>query len=250
MIALCCSEQVCFLVSVKLHLLCSIWQRSCCCCLIYTLHWRACTHQPALQESRSCSGQWPGSTAAHRCSSRSRVCPRSGRSCSWPGPRTRSRLWSSGASAQREHLPGRLVSLTYDCRQHTLLLVAVGDERLVAVAKEGALGVDAVAVGAQRLVVAFVHIWGSRKKLDCKKINDNICNILKTNFEFWGFFVFFGGHFRTHQCTPAGCCRSRSPFRSSTRNRAACSRSDLSCRFPQRTENTRQCLQTRKEQCA
>lgn len=66
--------------------------------------------------------------------------------------------------------------------------------------------------------------------------------------------VFLGGfggegRFRTHQCTPAGCCRSRSPFRSSIHNRAACSHSDLSCRSPQRTENTRQCLQTRKEQC-
>lgn len=86
------------------------------------------------------------------------MCPRSGRSCSWPGPRTRSRLWSSGASVPREHLPGRLLSLTYYCCQHTLLLVAVGDERLVAVAKEGPFGVDAVAVGAQRLIVAFVHI--------------------------------------------------------------------------------------------
>lgn len=56
------------------------------------------------------------------------------------------------------HVLGQLVSLTCHCRQHTLLLVAVGDPRLVTVAKEGSFGVDAMAVGAQRLVVAFVHI--------------------------------------------------------------------------------------------
>lgn len=62
---------------------------------------RVSTHQPALRESRSCSGQWPGSRAACRCSSRSRACPRSGRSCSWPGPRTHSHLRSSTGSVQR-----------------------------------------------------------------------------------------------------------------------------------------------------
>lgn len=82
-----------------------------------------------------------------------------------------------------------------------------------------------------------------------KTPSDNIRNILKTNFELCFFGGFGGeGRFRTHQCTPAGCCRSRSPFRSSIHNRAVCSHSDLSCRSPQRTENTRQCLQTRKEQ--
>lgn len=71
--------------------------------LLYPLHpsRRASTHQPALQESRSCSGQWPGSTAERRCSSRSRACPRSGRSCNWPGPHTHSRLWSSRVSVRR-----------------------------------------------------------------------------------------------------------------------------------------------------
>lgn len=67
------------------------------------LYGRGSTHQPALPESRSYFGQWPGSTAACRCSSRSRVCPRSGRSCSWPGPRTHSHLRSSRGSVQRTH---------------------------------------------------------------------------------------------------------------------------------------------------
>lgn len=48
--------------------------------------------------------------------------------------------------------------LTGHCRYHTLLFVGVRSPRLVTLAEEGAFGVDALAVGAQRLIVAFVHI--------------------------------------------------------------------------------------------
>lgn len=51
------------------------------------------------------------------------------------------------------------LSLTCYRDHHTLLLVVVRSPGVVAVAVEGAFRVDAVAVGAQRLVVAFVHIW-------------------------------------------------------------------------------------------
>lgn len=61
---------------------------------------------------------------------------------------------------------GQFVSPTYYCCQHTLLLVGVWDPRRVAVAQEGAFSVDAVAVGAQRLIVALVHICGSGEKVD------------------------------------------------------------------------------------
>lgn len=53
---------------------------------------------------------------------------------------------------------GQLTPPTYYRRQNTLLFAGVRDPRLVTVAQEGAFGVDAVAVGAQRLIVALVHI--------------------------------------------------------------------------------------------
>lgn len=62
------------------------------------------------------------------------------------------------AQARGHLLAGRFISLTYYRCQHALLLVGVGDPRLGTAAEEGSFRVDAVAVGAQRLVVAFVHI--------------------------------------------------------------------------------------------
>lgn len=41
----------------------------------------------------------------------------------------------------------------------------------------------------------------------------------------------------TDQCTPEGCCRSRSPVDSNTRSPALCSRSDPSYRFLRQTKN-------------
>lgn len=59
----------------------------------------------------------------------------------------------------RGHLPAaHFIPLTCDCCQHTLLLVGVRDPWLVTVAEEGSFSVDAVAVGAQRLIVAFIHV--------------------------------------------------------------------------------------------
>lgn len=72
----------------------------------------------------------------------------------------------SPEDSSRGTIQGQFISPTYYCSQHTLLLVGVWDPRRVAVAQEGALGVDAVAVGAQRLVVALVHICGSGEKVD------------------------------------------------------------------------------------
>ena len=136
-----------------------------------------CTHQPAPRESRSCCGQWPGSMAASRCSSMTPGCPRNGRSYSWLGPRTRSHLCEqrhelsvrhnpTSSSAKWEKISSGLTC--YYCH-HTLPLVGIWSPGTLTVAVEGALGVDAVAVGAQRLVVAFVHIWGRTRK-------SRICN--------------------------------------------------------------------------
>ena len=67
-------------------------------------------------------------------------------------------------------------------------------------------------------------------------------------FFFFFFFFFFNISYPgTYQCTQEGCCHSRSPADSSTRSPAACSHSDPSYRFHQRTKNTRRYLQTRKE---
>lgn len=50
------------------------------------------THLPAPPGSHNCYGRWPAPMEASRCSSRSPVCPHTGRSYSWPGSHTRSRL--------------------------------------------------------------------------------------------------------------------------------------------------------------
>lgn len=50
------------------------------------------THLPAPPGSRNCYGLWPAPTEASRCSSRSPACPHTGRSYSWLGSHTRSRL--------------------------------------------------------------------------------------------------------------------------------------------------------------
>lgn len=62
-------------------------------------------------------------------------------------------------------LPPLTVWLSLTCYRdcHTLLLVVIWSPGVVAVAVEGAFGVDAVAVGAQGLVVAFVHICKQRE---------------------------------------------------------------------------------------
>lgn len=239
---------------IKVHLLCSIWQRSCYCCHIYTL---AGGFAPTgllfrSHAAVSVSGQGPrrctDAVVGARCVHAVAVLAVG---------RVLALIYVCGAAQvqSRGHLlAAQFISLTYYCCQHTLLLAGVRDPWLVTGAEEGSFSVDAVAVGAQRLVVAFVHIWGSRKKLDWKTEPLYLQHFETLRSVFFYLFIYFslGGKvlFRTHQCTPAGCCHSRSPFRSSTHNRAACSHSDLSCRFPQRTENTRQCLQTRKEQCA
>lgn len=53
-------------------------------------------------------------------------------------------------------------SLTCYCRHHTLLLVGVWSPGPVTGAVEGPFGVDALTIGAQRLIVAFIHICGGR----------------------------------------------------------------------------------------
>lgn len=59
------------------------------------------THQPALRESHSCFGLWPGSRAVSRCSSTSQECPHSGHSYSWLCPRTHLHLQSTKVNSQR-----------------------------------------------------------------------------------------------------------------------------------------------------
>lgn len=203
------------------------------------LYGRVSTHQPALPASRSCFGQWPGSTAACRCSSRSPVCPRSGRSCSWPGPRTRSHLRSSRGSVQRTRPAGRSgVTLPHPpmivARTHFFLLVSGIHGGLQLHKKEPSVLTQWPLAHRDSSWHSFTSEGAARRRVESS------IDILKRGL----------GLFGTHQCTPAGCCRSRSPFRSSTRSLAACSRSDPSYRFPPRTKSTRRCLQTKKEPCA
>jgi len=124
-------------------------------------------HRPAPRGSYSCCGRWRGSRAASRCSSTSPACPRSGRGRSWPGPRTRSRLRERGKAADEYRTGASWEScfggvtfspLTRHRGDLTLLAVGVRGPGPVTVAVEGPLGVDAAAVGAQRLVVAFVDV--------------------------------------------------------------------------------------------
>lgn len=90
--------------------------------------------------------------------------------------------------AQRLTLKGLLLAwinpvpvISHTCYryQHTLLLVGVRSPRLVTVAEVGAISVDTVAVSAQRLIVAFVHIWGSRcKEHQSAELTSMKCNYL------------------------------------------------------------------------
>ena len=126
-----------------------------------------CTHQPVPLEWRNCYGRWPGSRAMSRCSSMTLECPHNGHSCSWLGPHTHSHLYNQQINSEfKSILPvgwqiGEETSLlTCYCRHHTLLLVGIWSPGPLTIAVEGPFGVDALTMSAQRLVVAFIHIWG------------------------------------------------------------------------------------------